>query len=342
MRKLIFIISLFFTLACNCQVPSIGGMMKPQGTVTPPLTETLWAGGGSVATTFLKKSTDNGDSWTDVFVSDTIFDGGTRCIAYNGSRIVIGGGSGSPNSIAYSDDLGASWTGIGYAIFDRFMFSVIWNGSQFVGVGSLGAPNTMAYSADGETWTGLGTTGLSASGECIAYNGSVYLAGGDASVTLRYSTDGTTWNNVGKPISTKMYGLAYSSTTSTWYAAGSGTHELSYCTGDPTVIGNWTDATSADTIFTNYANAIATNGTTWVAVGLGTYTIAYSTDGINWTGIDYGSAGMLSCDYSLATGYFYIAGNIDSGGNSLLRSTDGINWTGLGNPFVAQFIKVIY
>jgi len=55
MKKLIFIISLFFTLACNCQVPSIGGMQFPraaasgEGDASNIVTD---YGGGSLAAAY--------------------------------------------------------------------------------------------------------------------------------------------------------------------------------------------------------------------------------------------------------------------------------------------------
>ena len=92
MRKLIFIIGLLFTLACNCQVPSIGGMMKPISIISGECSG-LWD--------------ITGDTRDSVVLAEV--GGGTRGVSFSpdGTNCYIGDNTGA--KLVYQYSLSVAW-----------------------------------------------------------------------------------------------------------------------------------------------------------------------------------------------------------------------------------------
>lgn len=259
------------------------------------------------------------------------------------------------NTLAYSDDDGLTWTGIGTAIFSSSGDGVAWNNTRFVAVGS--GTNSIAYSSNGVSWTGIGTAIFSTSGKGICWNGSIFVAVGSGTNSIAYSSDGITWTGLGTAIfSTSGLGVTWNGTR--FVAVGQGTNTIAYSNDGI----NWTGLGTS--IFSTFGQAVAWNGSIFVAGGSGTNGSAYSSDGITWTGngsspmgtvrgiawdglkfIAVGVSGIsrsvdginwtsndatvISDGYSVAwNGNRMIAGG--SGTNTLAYSTDGVTWTGLG------------
>ena len=139
------------------------------------------------------------------------YGGGGSGIAWNGSMwLAVGYGS---FSIAWSTD-GMSWMETGGEGLNNNIFgnsganAVACNSSMWVVVGQaavdgvawLGnSANSIAWSPNGTTWNGLGKTIFSV-GYAIAWNGSIWVAGGAGTNSLAWSEDGKTWNGLGKTI----------------------------------------------------------------------------------------------------------------------------------------------
>jgi hypothetical protein len=230
----------------------------------------------------------------------------------------------SNNRIAYSDDNGITWSGVGGSIFaiNSVAYSVAWNGNMFVVVGSVGiGTNSIAYSIDGINWTGLGTSIFSTGGYGIAWNGSMWVATGQGTNSLAYSTNGIDWTGLGTSIfSTAGWSVAWNG--SMWVATGQGTNSLAYSTNGI----DWTGVGTS--IFSTGGYGIAWNGSMWVATGQGTNSLAYSTNGIDWTGV--GTSIFSTAGWSVAwNGLIWVAVGTGTA-NRIAYSTDGINWTGLG------------
>jgi len=68
------------------------------------------------------------------------------------------------------------------------------------GTDSSNTSATMGYSADGINWTAVASAPFTTNCYCSAYNGSLWLAGGNsgtANNTLAYSYDGINWTGLG-------------------------------------------------------------------------------------------------------------------------------------------------
>jgi hypothetical protein len=187
--------------------------------------------------------------------------------------------------------------------------------------------NTIAYSDNnGVSWTGVSPSPFSTAGIGIAWNGSMWVAGGEGSNTMFYSYDGINWLTVlSTPLTAGCEDIAWNG--SMWIAVGQGPSDtIAYSYDGLTWIG------AGKTIFDDYGYGVAWNGSMWVAVGKGSLnTIAYSYDGINWIGSE--KSIITTSGYAIAwNGSMWIA--VGSGTNSVTYSYDGINWFGLGLPFI--------
>jgi hypothetical protein len=115
----------------------------------------------------------NGSSWAAV---------GSPSAVSNVNRFAT-----SPDGInwTYNNGLNSAWT-------DRSSIGqMIWNGSQYTVVGSVsGSRGISAVSSNGSSWT-LSTT-LSQTMRSVAWNGSIYCAGGNSG-SVWTSTNGITW-----------------------------------------------------------------------------------------------------------------------------------------------------
>ena len=111
-------------------------------------------------------------------------------------------GFGPNDSIAYSDDNGKTWEGLGKDIFTNLGLDVAWNGSMWVAVG-LGTTHSIAISYDGITWQGRGKDIFTTRGYDVAWNGSMWVAVGEGTNdTIAISYDGMNWTGRGKDILT--------------------------------------------------------------------------------------------------------------------------------------------
>ena len=189
--------------------------------------------------------------------------------------------------------------------------------------GSVG--DEIATSNDGVTWTGRSNNVFQSQGMCVAWNGSIWVAGGLGFTgnTIATSTDGITWTGRSSIFLTTL-GIAWNG--SLWVAVGGG-----YNDSIATSIDGITWVGQGKTAFSNQGYGVAWNGSLWVAVGDGaTHKIITSPDGFNWTGraslfsvTGRGVAWSAELSLWVAVG----EGTV----HTIATSIDGINWAGQGN-----------
>ncbi len=302
---------------------------------------------------------NDGIEWYPVASSVEIFYSGYD-VAYNpnSKRWVAVGAAGTwenKNTIAYSDDNGLTWIGLG-RIFTESGRKIIWNKaislwmaigdcrSSYSGNGTYegSCRETVVYSSDGIVWTrsippiytagsALTTNAICSAQPHITYaniNNHRVVMCGDGENTLSYSDDGGfAWKGLGKSIfSTTGWGVAFNPSLRRWIAVGEGTNSLAYSSDGI----NWVPIASNFNIFSSYGRSVACNaaGTRWVAVGSGINSIAYSNDGIGWTGV--GTSIFSDSGVSVAcnpAGTRWIA--VGYGTNRIAYSDNGIAWTGV-------------
>jgi hypothetical protein len=234
-------------------------------------------------------------------------------------RTVAGGQSTGGNTLAYSNNNGLTWIGLGTSLFANHCYGIAWSGTRFVGVGT--GTNSIAWSNDGITWNGLGASIFTSQANGIAWNGTRFVAVGSGTNSIAWSNDGITWNGLGTTIfTTAGNGVAWNGTR--WIAVGQGTNSIAWSNDGITWNGLGT------TIFTTAGNGVASNGSRIVVVGQGTNTIAYSDDnGLTYTNL--GTTIFTTAGNGVAwNGTRWIA--VGQGTNSIAWSNDGITWNGLG------------
>jgi len=185
-----------------------------------------------------------------------------------------------------------------------------------------GTDNILSDSNDGINWNNIGT--FTSKKSCIAYNGSMWLAGGNTGGSdLSYSYDGVHWIDL--PTYLSYYNaIKWSSSHNMWIIVG-GDDYFSIYSYDGI---NWTYniSTVFGPISSANATSIETNGHMFVAGG--DNKICYSYDGITWyeSTITYPDPTPPN-EYIINiiwNGSLWLAGC--SGPHSILYSNNGILW----------------
>lgn len=319
----------------------------------------LWVATG-VGTHALATSTD-AITWTPRTGLSLFSTRGYAVMWSSVHNLFIAGGQGT-NTILTSPD-GITWTARTSPMTTTVQ-GFGFNGSRYVAVGS--GTNVFATSDDGITWTGQGSSGITTSGQSVAWSPSLslWVATGSGTNAFATSPDGVTWTGyTGTGIfSTSGYGIHWNTTLSQFVAGGQGTNTLATSqngtdwlgfTGLLAIMGNvfviaWNGtiwivggatgnqiATSPDgitwtgrtSVITSAVNGLAWNGAQWVAVGSGTNIFATSPDGITWTG--RGSTGITGVGFDVIWApYQSLWVAVGSTTNSIATSPDGVTWTG--------------
>ena len=308
----------------------------------------MWVSCGA-GTNTLAYSTD-GIKWTGLGTS-VFYNRGFK-VAWNGFMwVAVGdptGASGSGNnSIAYSFN-GINWTGLGltYLALGR---DVLWDGAKWIAVGKAAAANmsdsAVVYSYDGITWISTTSSGIFSlnTGICVAYNGYIYLAGGQRGTVnnaMAYSYDGINWTGLtdsNSPLApnftTTCYGIAWNGYI--WVAVGSGTNVIAWCNNaNPTDYKNWTRITTGTTgTFSGNGYCICWTGILWIAGGDSDNALSYSYNGNNWK--NFGTS-ILSSGVGITWDGTKAIAHGTGGSYRAAWSRDGINWVALNSPFSAD------
>ena len=281
-----------------------------------------------------------------VYSNDGIVINPISAISSNTSSAIYWDGNkwiGSINHVPYYSYNGINWQSSGAAIFSGGnSWSAYYNGTIYLIVAIGSSPNHMAYSYDGINWTsivGYTTTNIYA----IAWNGTVWLAGGNGTNTLAYSYDGITWtiSTSGNGIFTTFcLGLAWIGDK--WVGVGQvgSLPQIAYTT-DPNGATGWTAISGISTLFGgSQVESICWNGKILCVTCVSSTNLqAYSYDGINWFTNSISKVFTSSGTTAAAmawNGRLFLAANPGNIGNSLAYSYNGINWTGLGNAYITS------
>jgi hypothetical protein len=204
-----------------------------------------------------------------------------------------------------------------------------------VGVGT--GANTLLYSTDGGlTWTGLGNTIFTTEGNCAAWNGTLWVAGGVGTNSLAYSSDGIAWTGLGEIStgpSTTLTNVSSVSWDGVCWTAVAG--DTAYATSFDGI--NWTGVsgiTAAQYLFRSATDGRITVGIPRLgdtlmgymynppnlAVGTITDTNLTNEQIINYTDILWDESKFI-----------ITVGTRANANNSKFYSTDGRTWTGIPN-----------
>ena len=307
---------------------------------------------GTGVNTFL--SSPDGINWGSI--GTTGVDAIARSVAWSPllNLWTMVGNSGN-HSIATSIG-GTTWVGrTGTTVFTTG-FVVIWIGGAlnlFVAGGTGTA--IIATSTNGIIWTAR-TSNLTSTCFCMAWNGTIILAGG-ASGTVSTSPDGITWTSrtpTANGIAGNVSGCAFSPTlgptaTGLWVLTGSTTNTIIYQAAIIPLVGGWTAVTSSATTIQN-GYAVAWNPTlNHFLLGGGASSgtlnsLLTSNDGILWTGFVNLTQILYTVNCVAWNGTHWVAGGIGSGGSQggtnfqAAWSPDGIGWSGIAiNLMTAAF-----
>jgi len=237
-------------------------------------------------------------------------------LAYNGNRTVAVG-NGATHTMAYSDDYGATWTGLGVTLLDNTSATanhrVYWSMGKFIVAGTTSAGGKLLYSTDGITWKTSVQTSLSSCTSIVAtarqqhrirFTQNTLITGGNASFD-----GGATWfQMLNQPIGAVGYNGKYAI----------------FCTSTPqTYIGY--DLLNAFPITTANmdASCVEWNGDYWL---MGGNQLLRSYDGYNWKSVATahitGGASVTGMDWSPALNRWSVATT-----TRVIYSDNGLNWT---------------
>jgi hypothetical protein len=195
-----------------------------------------------------------------------------------------------------------------------------------------GSGITILNSSDGTNWSNVAINAFDTHGYAIAYNGTMWVAGGTNTSgfdCLKYSYNGINWYNAASsPAQFASYvnGVAWGNNM--WLAFGAtigGSYGTTIKYSYDGIV--WNDVTSG-----SFANDSPTagywNGKMWVAVGQYNYTynptmIIYSYDGLTWSNATYAGSGSPSTEQN---GIAWNGNVWVSNGQLLVYSYDGITW----------------
>ena len=302
----------------------------------------IWVIVGSASSHAIAWST-NTTSWTGV-TGGTLFTQGNG-VRWNGIMFIAVGTGNFTTATSYD---GKTWKGgAPYAAGGVQQFETV--GIRYpimvAGGSSVNTAQSSTLAAsydDGLTWIPLGKLIFTTACYCVAWNGTIWVAGGVGTNTFASSTDGYNWTARGALIiTTNVYGVAWSSSLGIWVAVGAGTNQIASSYDGIT----WTQRGGSNTIFNSgYATSIAWNGTLFIAIGAGSNSVALSKDGINWSALGLpfaapNAGNTLPAQSGIAwNGNLWVAGT--SATSTIFSSPDGIIWTsrfnnGLGTSSIA-------
>lgn len=289
------------TIATPIVLPIIGGDLNT--------VKSLLIGNGNPASVI---RTYNNSTWiSQVLTDDTKFfrnkfSRNFYGVVWGGNKwVIVGEADVTGRSIAVSTN-GIDWTYPSNTL--TLGKSIAYGDSKFVAVG-----NKLITSSDTETWTER--TSPIKNLFCVAYNGTLWVAGGDNGV--QYSSNGTIWTKSTTCPLKIVRGVAWNGYY--WVGTGKGSTHSIMLSKDGM---RWYFANANSVPFTE-GFSVAWNQTRWLAVGNGTLPIAVSTNGYDWESIPPTS--ITNGQYVAWTGSKWLVSGY--GSSPVIASTDTITWT---------------
>lgn len=252
-------------------------------------------------------------------------------LAYNGGRMVAVG-NGATHTIAYSDDFGETWTGLGATLLPNTsptsIHKVAWHNNKFI-IAGTNASGTILYSSDGVSWkttTGAGLSSaraiISASHQPNSLNFPI-----NAVISSNYVTfdGGTTWNQMfADNINVAVYNGKYA-------VFGAGTNGNTYVAYDLITAFKITTANTDP----SGVKALEWNGSHWLmggtTHGATSRHLLHSYDGYNWRPVatTYMTSGyyVTGIDWSPTLGRWCVSVQTGASTNQIIYSSDGLTWS---------------
>jgi hypothetical protein len=254
---------------------------------------TMWVAVGEGGQNLIIYSYD-GIEWIPVKNSNTYISPG-YAVVWTGINWVVTGYNGIVTYVYYSPD-GINWlpsstpnpTGVCYSLAIDVKTIAGGTQSRTVAVGNFGTPGVIYSDDDGISWFPASSPPLVSKLNCVAWNGTTWLTGGDTN-QLYYSLDGSNWNAIGTIFPTTITSIAWNGVVwvLTGLYSGSGPLPEIWYTRALDGLTGWTLATFIPTaILTIDLYSVIWNGKRWIAGGAeptnGISYILTSHDGINW------------------------------------------------------------
>ena len=326
----------------------------------------LWVAVGA-GTNTLATSPD-GVTWTGQ--GTTVFQTEGRVVAWNGAYWLAGSVSDTAAQIAYSVNgltwtkvacpipnvyslvwIGTQWIAGGTTGIAKSPDGLVWASSPipftttyalasraastfalvptplFIVTGT--GTNFLATSADGNTWTPR-TVPFTSGVNCVAWNGSLWVAGGLGTYSIATSPDGIVWTGISIANITVIYGIAWGKEK--WIAVGYGTS--GYTRAESTDGITWTPyAYTTGNFFSSAAYGITWAQGIWIAVGSPQGSgILFSLNGSLWIPP---LASMFTIGRCVSSnGTIFLAGGGPT--NRLAYSLEGSVWAPLSCPMTTQ------
>lgn len=256
---------------------------------------------------------------------------GTRVtgLAYNGGRIVaVGNGTG--NTIAYSDDFGSTWIGLGVNLLPNTsptsVHKVAWHQNKFI-IAGTNASGTILYSSDGVSWKTTTGAGLSSCKAIISSSQQQHPLrfNLNAVICANYVSfdGGTNWNQMfNDNISVGVHNGKYA-------VFGAGQNGNTYVAYDLASAFKM----NTSNLDASGVNALEWNGAHWLMGGKSSSLkhLLLSYDGYNWkpvaTSFMTNGYAVTGIDWSPPLGRWCVSVQTGVNTNQIIYSSDGLSWS---------------
>ena len=211
--------------------------------------------------------------------------------------------------------------------------------SNWVAVGSNagGTIGIIQSSSNGTTWSS-NTNAFTVAVNCIAWNDSYFLAGGQGTQTMQISYDGIAWSNITNGFGTTtgaVNGLGWNGQT--WVAVGAANGPVAPFIQTSSNGTSWTTQTSA---FTVAGRCVGWNGYLWLVGGQGTQTIQTSSNATTWVSQTNNITG--ACFGAAWNGQLWVAVGSNAAAAIIQTSSNATAWTTQTHAFTTSVNAVAW